>query len=214
MRYDERTWELMRDSGCKMIFMGAENASAATLKLMSKGALKPETTLEIAEKSARYGIIPEFSFVLGNPPNPEADIDENIEFIYKIKRINPASEIILYLYTPTPGGEMFKQAESLGFRYPETLDGWISPEWESFSRRRNPHTPWVNESHLKKLSNFETVLNARYPTVSDLKIRPWHRAVLKTLGSWRYRMHVYDRPHELRAFFKFISYTQPEQAGL
>ena len=214
MRYDDRTWELMRDSGCKMIFMGAENASATTLKYMSKGALTPETTLAMTEKSRKYGIIPEFSFVLGNPPNPEADIDENIEFIYKIKKLNPAAEIILYLYTPTPGGEMFKDAERLGFRYPDTLDGWVSPEWESFSRRRNPHTPWIKESHLKKLSNFETVLNARYPTVSDLKIRPWHRTVLQTLGSWRYRMKVYDRPHELRAFFKFISYTRPEQAGL
>jgi radical SAM superfamily enzyme YgiQ (UPF0313 family) len=214
MRYDDRTWELMRDSGCKMIFMGAENASATTLKHMNKGPLTPETTLAMTEKSRQYGIIPEFSFVLGNPPNPEADIDENIEFIYKIKEINPASEIILYLYTPTPGGHMFEEAERLGFRYPDTLDGWISPEWESFSRRRNPHTPWVKDSHLKKLNNFETVLNARYPTVSDLKIRPWHRKVLQTLGSWRYRMKVYDRPHELRAFFKYISYTRPEQAGL
>jgi radical SAM superfamily enzyme YgiQ (UPF0313 family) len=214
MRYDDQTWELMRDAGCKMIFMGAENASATTLKFMSKGPLLPETTLAMAEKSARYNIIPEFSFVLGNPPDPETDIDENIEFIYKIKEINPASEIILYLYTPTPGGTMFEVAEKAGFRYPETLDEWISPEWASFSRRRNPHTPWVKKSHLEKLNNFETVLNARYPTVSDLKIRPWHRRVLQSLGGWRYRMRMYDNPVELRAMFKYISYTQPEQAGL
>ncbi|HYP41352.1 MAG TPA: radical SAM protein [Chloroflexia bacterium] len=214
MRYDDHTWELMRDSGLKMIFMGAENASATTLKHMSKGPLTPETTLAMTEKSRRYGIIPEFSFVLGNPPDPEADIDENIEFIYKIKEINPASEIILYMYTPTPGGTMFEEAEQMGFKYPETLDGWISPEWASFSRRRNPKTPWVKPSHLKKLDNFETVLNARYPTVSDLKIRPWHRTILQGLGSWRYRMRVYDNPVELRAMFKFISYTQPELAGL
>jgi radical SAM superfamily enzyme YgiQ (UPF0313 family) len=214
MRYDDHTWDLMRDSGLKMIFMGAENASATTLKFMSKGPLTPEATLAMAEKSARYGIIPEFSFVLGNPPDPEADIDENIEFIYKIKRINPASEIILYLYTPTPGGHMFEEAEKAGFRYPDTLDEWIGPEWASFSRRRNPHTPWVKPAHLRKLDNFETVLNARYPTVSDLKIRPWHRKLLQTLGTWRYRLHVYDNPLELRAIFKYISYTQPEQAGL
>jgi len=214
MRYDDRTWELMRDSGLKMIFMGAENASATTLKYMSKGPLTPETTLAMTEKSARYGIIPEYSFVLGNPPDPEADIDENIEFIYKIKEINPASEIILYLYTPTPGGSMYEQAASAGFRYPDTLDEWISPEWASFSRRRNPHTPWLKQKHLDKLNNFETVLNARYPTVSDLKIRPWHRRALRALGSWRYRLRYYDNPLELRAMFKYISYTQPEQAGL
>jgi radical SAM superfamily enzyme YgiQ (UPF0313 family) len=214
MRYDDRTWELMRDSGCKMIFMGAENASATTLKFMNKGPLTPETTLAMAEKSARYGIIPEFSFVLGNPPDPEADINENIEFIYKIKRINPASEIILYLYTPTPGGAMYEEAVRQGFRYPETLDEWISPEWASFSRRRNPHTPWVKKEHITRLNNFETVLNARYPTVSDLKIKRWHRAILKALGGWRYRFRVYTNPIELRAMFKFISYTRPEQAGL
>ncbi|HET6313319.1 MAG TPA: radical SAM protein [Chloroflexia bacterium] len=214
MRYDDRTWELMRDSGCRMIFMGAENASATTLKFMSKGPLTPETTVAMAEKSRRYGIIPEFSFVLGNPPDPEADIEENIEFIYKLKQINPASEIILYLYTPTPGGAMYDEAVKMGFKYPDTVDEWLSPEWASFSRRRNPHTPWVKKEHLEKLNNFETVLNARYPTASDLKIRPWHRTVLQTLGSWRYRLRMYDNPLELRAFFKFISYTRPEQAGL
>lgn len=214
MRYDDRTWKLMRDAGCRMIFMGAENASATTLKVMNKGPLTPETTLAMAEKSRQYGIIPEYSFVLGNPPDPETDIDENIEFIYKIKRINPASEIILYLYTPTPGGHMYDEAVKLGFQYPETLDGWLSPEWASFSKRRNPHTPWIKQEHLDKLNNFETVLNARFPTASDLKIRPWHRTVLQTLGSWRYRLRVYDNPLELRAFFKFIAYTQPEQAGL
>jgi hypothetical protein len=109
---------------------------------------------------------------------------------------------------------MFHLAERAGFKYPETLDGWLSPEWASFARRRNPHTPWIKQEHLDKLNNFETVLNARFPTVSDLKIKPWHRRVLQGLGSWRYRMRVYDSPLELKTMFKYIAYTQPEQAGL
>jgi hypothetical protein len=109
---------------------------------------------------------------------------------------------------------MYEEAVRQGFRYPETLDEWISPEWASFSRRRNPHTPWVKKEHITRLNNFETVLNARYPTVSDLKIKRWHRAILKALGGWRYRFRVYTNPIELRAMFKFISYTRPEQAGL
>jgi len=194
--------------------MGAENASATTLKFMNK-VLAPETTLLMAEKARRYGIIPEFSFVLGNPPDPEADIEENIKFIYKIKKINPASEIILYLYTPTPGDDnMFAMAEKAGFKYPETLDEWVGPDWATFARRRNPHTPWLTQKHLDRLNNFETVLNARYPTVSDLKIRPWHRQVLRTLGSWRYRTGFYDVPYEIKAMLKYISYTRPEQVGL
>lgn len=214
MRYSDRTWDLMRDSGCRMIFMGAESGSATTLKAMNKGPLTPETTLEMAEKARAYGIIPEFSFVLGNPPDPEADITENIAFIRKIKQINPASEIVLYMYTPTPGGSMYEQAVEAGFRYPETLDEWISPGWLSFSRRRSPNTPWIKQEHMQLLNNFETVLSARYPTATDLKILPWHRRVLGTLGSWRYRYGIYSSPLELRAMFKYISYRRPELEGL
>ena len=145
MRYDDYTWELMRDSGCQHDLHGRRKRLGHHSQVMNKGPLTPETTLAMTEKSRRYGIIPEFSFVLGNPPDPEADIDENIEFIHKIKEINPASEIILYLYTPTPGGHMFEQAAAAGFKYPDTLDGWVSPEWASFSRRRNPHTPWIKQ---------------------------------------------------------------------
>jgi anaerobic magnesium-protoporphyrin IX monomethyl ester cyclase len=214
MRYEDRTWELMRDAGCRMIFMGAESGSATTLKSMNKGPLTPETTLEMAEKSRRYGIIPEFSFVLGNPPDPEADIVENIEFIRKIKKINSRAEIILYMYTPTPGGSMYEEALKYGFRYPETLDEWIAPDWLAFSKRRMPHTPWVKPEHMQLLNNFETVINARFPTVSDLKINDWHRQVLQTLGSWRYRFGIYGFPVELRAMFKYISYRRPEVEGL
>jgi radical SAM superfamily enzyme YgiQ (UPF0313 family) len=214
MRYDDHTWDLMRDSGCRMIFMGAESGSLTTLKSMNKGPLTPETTLAMTEKAARYNIIPEFSFVLGNPPDPEADIVENIEFIRKIKSINPRAEIILYLYTPTPGGSMYDQAVKAGFHYPETLDAWIAPDWLAFSNRRSPHTPWVKREHMDLLANFETVINARFPTVSDMKMLPWHRQVLQTLGSWRYRFGIYGFPVELRAMFKYISYRRPELEGL
>jgi len=64
------------------------------------------------------------------------------------------------------------------------------------------------------LSNFETVLSARYPTATDLKIQPWHRNVLRTLGTWRYNMGIYSNPIELRAMFKYISYRRPELEGL
>jgi len=196
-----------------MIFMGAESGSATTLKAMDK-PLKPETTLEIAKKTKAWGIIPEFSFVLGNPPDPEADIRENIEFIRTIKKINPASEIILYLYTPTPGGSMYEKAVAGGFRYPETLDEWANDEWVAFSLRHLPHTPWLRKEHITLLDDFRTVLSSRYPTVSDLKIQTWHRWMLKTLSSWRYRLGIYSSPIELRAMLKFISYRHIELEGL
>src|SRR5687768_13831243 len=109
---------------------------------------------------------------------------------------------------------MYDEAVKGGFVYPDTLDGWIGPEWASFSRRRNPQRPRLQPAHLQKLNNLEPVLNARYPPVADLKIRAWHKRVLHTLGSWRYQARVYNTALGLRAMFKLISYTSPERAGL
>lgn len=71
LKYPDRTRSLLRASGLKMVFMGAESGSDDTLRRMNKGgAASTEKTLAIAAKMAQYGIIPEFSIVLGNPPTP------------------------------------------------------------------------------------------------------------------------------------------------
>jgi hypothetical protein len=51
--------------------------------------------LAIAAKMAEYDVIPEFSFVLGSPPDPESDVRITLDFVRRLKRVNPTSEIIL-----------------------------------------------------------------------------------------------------------------------
>jgi radical SAM superfamily enzyme YgiQ (UPF0313 family) len=71
-----------------------------------------------------HGIVPEFSFVVGNPPDPEADLAHTLTFIRRIKQINPATEIILYVYSPVPmDGTFYDAAQKEGFAFPETLEG-------------------------------------------------------------------------------------------
>lgn len=62
--------------------------------------------------------------------------------------------------------------------------------------------------------NFERVLNARYPTASDIKLKPWQVATLKALGSWRYLMQFYNAPYEIRFVAnRLFKYRQPEIEG-
>ncbi len=90
LKYSDRTWRSMRDAGLKSVFLGAESASAEALRRMDKGGtLTPEKTIEIAAKMRQFGIIPEFSFMVGNPPDPEADASATLEFIRRVKKINP-----------------------------------------------------------------------------------------------------------------------------
>jgi B12 binding domain/Radical SAM superfamily len=215
LKFSNRTWSLMRDSGLRMVFMGAESSSAETLKQMDKGGtLTPEMTLEMAAKIREYRIIPEFSIVLGNPPNAEKDISDSIEFVRRIKRINPAAEIVLYTYTPVPlDGGLYEEALATGFHFPETLDEWVSDEWLAFARRHSSNLPWLEPRLMRRVRNFERVLNAYYPTTTDARLMGWWRELLKGVSAWRYNTRFYEFPLELRAMQKLVHYQRPETSG-
>ena len=215
LRYSDRTWALMRDSGLRMVFLGAESGSDETLKRMNKGGTASTAkTLEIAAKMRRYGIVPEMSFVMGNPPDPEDDALQTMRFIRRVKQVNPATEVILYLYTPVPlSGELYDQARAEGFAFPETLQGWVSDEWQDFVQRRSATMPWIHDPLRKRLQEFEWVLNARYPTSTDLGMTPLRRRVLQAAAAWRYGLGIYAHPVELRMLQRLLPYRRPETSG-
>ncbi|MCS7221665.1 MAG: radical SAM protein [Anaerolineae bacterium] len=215
LKYEDRTWAHLRESGLKMVFLGAESGSDETLRRMNKGGTaSTEKTLALAEKMRCYGIIPEFSFVLGNPPDPEADTRQTIEFIRRVKRINPQAEIILYMYTPVPlSGELYDQAKAWGFRFPETLEEWISPAWLEFSQRRSIHMPWLKDPLRKEVQDFEWVLNTYYPTATDIGMPHAWRLLLRAVSAWRYHLGFYRFPLELKALHRILPYRRPETSG-
>ncbi len=216
MSYSDATFDKLARSGVKMIFMGAESGDDETLKLMNKGGNSgTEQTLAIIERMKYYGIVPELSFVMGNPPDPVADIEKTITFIRKVKQINPATELILYMYTPTPqeGSLFLDEAVKLGFSFPQTLEEWAGDEWADKSLRRNPGTPWSADPIRRKIRDFETVINAFYPTVTDMRLAGTMRHLLQTISGWRYKLEFYQRPYELKLLQKALHYRRPETMG-
>jgi radical SAM superfamily enzyme YgiQ (UPF0313 family) len=215
MQYRESTWQRMARSGLKMVFAGAESGSDDTLAAMNKGGkASTSLTLELAARMRRHGIIPEFSFVLGTPPDPMGDVARTFEFIRRIKRVNPATEVILYTYTPVPlDGALYDRARHEGFRFPESLDEWATPEWRELSMRRGAGIPWMDGAVRRRVRNFERVINAYYPTTTDMRLTPWRRAVLKGLSAWRYALRFYEAPYELGALQRLLRYQRPETTG-
>lgn len=213
--FDDRTWRLMRDSGLKMVFLGAESGSEETLAQMDKGGrLTPDHTRELVRLMAHHGIVPELSFVVGNPPDPAADAARTMEFVREIKSINPATEIILYLYTPVPlAGTLFEEARTRGFAFPETLDEWVSRDWLDFAQRRSDTMPWLQRSVQQRILDFERVLNAYYPTTTMDSLGSLARTGLRWLSGWRYRTRFYRWPVELGLAQRIVDYQRPETSG-
>ncbi|MEO1288153.1 MAG: cobalamin-dependent protein [Chloroflexota bacterium] len=216
MSYSDETFQKLADSGLKMVFMGAEAGDDETLKLMNKGGRSGvNQTLAIVERMEQFGIVPELSFVLGTPPDPIASIESTIRFIRQVKDLNPATEIILYMYTPVAEFEspLMQEAIAEGFQFPRTLDEWASDEWAEKALRRSPGTPWSDDPIRRKVRNFETVINAFYPTVTDTRLQGAMRLLLKTISGWRYRLEFYSAPYELKILQRLIHYRRPETTG-
>ena len=219
-QYSEEDLILMKNAGCTMIFLGAETGNDEVLKQMNKGGTQTGQMIkDFAKRMGKVGIIPEMSFVLGMPGDSEEQVYKqilwDINFIKEIKEINPATEIIIYLYSPTPteGSDLYAQILKAGFKFPTTLEDWISPSWENFDLRKNPLTPWLKPYMIDTIKNFETVLNGKFPTVSDFRITGYKKSILNLVSNWRYQTGFYKYPYEIKVLHKIWKYRQPEIEG-
>jgi radical SAM superfamily enzyme YgiQ (UPF0313 family) len=213
MKYSDATLAAIRDAGCAMIFFGAESGSNKTLKEMNKD-LCAEDTLALASRIRHFGIIPEFSIIFGNPKDPEGDTRECIQFIRKLKRLNPDSEIVVEHYTPVPQrARMYGDVQDQ-FEFPVTPDEWATEPWQRFATQKDPRTPWLRPRTKQLIDNFELIVSSRWPTVQDIRLPKWGRWVLKALSAWRYRLGFYFAPRELEWLQRIIELRKPKAESL
>ena len=213
MSYSDATFEAIRRAGCAMIFFGAESGSNEILKEMNKD-LQAEDTLGLASRIRRFGIIPEFSIIFGNPKDPEGDTRHCIKFIRQLKRLNPDAEIVVEHYTPVPQRTRMYGGVEDKIQFPTTPDEWATERWQRFATQKDPQTPWLRPRTKRLIDNFELVVSSRWPTVQDIRLPHWGRLTLKALSSWRYRLGVYAAPVELRWTQRMIDLRKPKAESL
>ena len=213
LKYSDDTLHAIRRAGAKMIFFGSESGSDEVLQQMNK-KITTSQTLALAERIRKFDIVPEFSFVFGNPQDPAGDTRTNIEFIRKLKRLNPDAEIIVQHYIPTPHPDgMYGEVDGK-IEFPKTPDEWATERWYNFTVRHDPHLPWLPLDVKRRIDNFELVVNSRWPTIQDIHLPGWGRAMLRSLSSWRYALGVYDFPLELEWAQRFVALRKPRLESL
>ena len=197
LRFSAPTWETIRRSGLKMVFFGAESGSDERLKRMGKGLTIAET-LAVAEQTRAYGIIPEFSFVLGDPADPEDDINTTLGFVRKLKTVNPDAEMILQFYTPTPQRRgTYGNVDPLA-GWPDSLEEWTDPAWIGWMTHLDPPSYWLERGLKARVEDFELVLTSRFPSLNDVKTHRWGKALARVLARRRWDAERYDNPRLLR----------------
>jgi anaerobic magnesium-protoporphyrin IX monomethyl ester cyclase len=201
LRYSDKTWRRLRRSGLEMIFFGAESGSNEALKKMQKG-ITTEQVMEIAARSREHGIVPEFSFVFGDPDEPEREIETTLAFIRKLKLINPSMEMITHFYTPIPQRQNAYGGVDPTAGTPEILEEWTAPEWIGWMTFEDPNVPWLNQRLKARVEDFEMVLKSRFPSIHDRRTRRWGKTVGRLLAKEPWERGEYSNTRLLRSVMR------------
>ena len=149
------SWALVRQSRLRMAYIGAESASDVLLKSIRKGTNVGQT-LAVADLCRRQGVIPELSFMVAPPNDPEGETEKTFELIREVKRVNPQAEIIVYIYTPLPAESLpvnsrsraaaapLKDLRGNPLNFPQTPEEWTEQRWLDYSCHAD--APWVTDA--------------------------------------------------------------------
>ncbi|RUL70907.1 B12-binding domain-containing radical SAM protein [Dyella choica] len=223
LRLSESTWKLVRKSRLKMAYIGAESPNSQMLKEIRKGT-RPDQTLQVTELCRRHGVIPELSFMVAPPEDTEAETEHSFEFIRELKRVNPETEIVIYIYTPLPEsarhekdrakrpGRPLLDLHGEPIQFPQTPEEWTQKHWVDYYCHAD--APWLTDKLRQRIHDFVTVLRCRFPTVQDLRSPPWAKLSLSAMATWRYRFRRYDRPWELNLANRLVQLRMPQVTGL
>ncbi len=223
--FSPATWDLVRRSRLRMAYIGAEAASDEALRQMKKGS-RVEHTLAVARLCRENGVVPELSFVLGGPEDPEGETERTLTFIKRLKQVHPECEVVLYFYSPTPrraaptatasGGSLrLPVMDSYGKGgppLPTTPLEWTERQWIDYVCHQD--APWLTPRLRRRVRDFATVLGCRFPTVQDHATPRWGKAVLRNLARWRYRSGRYENPWELELARRWVPLRQPQSESL
>ena len=217
----EASWRLVRRSRLRMAYIGAETPNDSLLRSIRKGT-RSDQTLEVAELCRRHGVIPELSFMVAPPEDPEGETERTFDFIRQVKKVNPQAEIIVYIYTPLPAGSVpdaarlalppLHDVHGNPVQFPRTPEEWTERRWVDYACHAD--APWMSERLRKRVHDFVTVLRCRFPTVQDTRSPQWAKGALRTLAGWRYSLRRYDRPWELRASQNLIGLLDPRVSSI
>ncbi len=193
LNLSERSWALVRKSKLRMAYIGAESPSDWLLHDVRKGT-RTDQTLEAVEICRANGVIPELSFMLAPPQDPEGETERTFEFIRHIKRVHPQTENhALHLCARCrrhPGVRIPR----LSARSAPCVTLMVS-RWYFRTRQKSGHgdewvtywchtdTPWLTPRLRARIRDFTTVLGCRFPTITDVRSPSWGKATLQALAS-------------------------------
>jgi len=203
-QYNDETIDLLRESGCHLLWFGAEAATEETQNLIRKHIRRGQTDMAMARINSR-GIKAGLSYIIGYPNESKESMLETIHEAAMLKVKYPHSTAEVFPYRPIPGSAFWKPSLDGGYVPPTTFEGWgkffdykfnsywgaVPPEVQEVWWRYTYLAPW-----------FDGHSGGRGP-VSKL---------LRRSAGWRLRNKKYQAPFEFKFFDVVKRFVGPKAA--
>lgn len=169
--YKEETWELLRDSGCFSILVGAESGYEKALDRVNKHKnARVKDTEKLSRLTNKWGIRVVYSFMLGIPIELDdhqrqreefrKELAETLKFINKlIGNGEKLDRVLLFRYTLYPGNSLYDECKNYGWNEPDSLEAW------SDNTLWNAKMPWLTDEESAIIDSMSDLVKLVTPAL-------------------------------------------------
>jgi radical SAM superfamily enzyme YgiQ (UPF0313 family) len=193
VKLSDETLDLMRDSGCHMMWVGAETASAEMQAYIRKGIQQGNVDTAMRrmwERNIKIGLF----WIIGYPDETQESMRATMTLAAEMKTRYPNCTSEVLLYRPLPGTESGDHAARNGYEMPLAFETWGSMVEYKFGNKTFETLPQNIQRDYHRYTYMVTWFDGLVKGGSL-----YHR-FLKRMAGWRLRNHRYAWTFEFKVF--------------
>jgi radical SAM superfamily enzyme YgiQ (UPF0313 family) len=206
MRYKESTLDLLEESKCHLLWLGAE-AGTKEMQDRIKKKIQIDHIPAAIGKLARRNIVPGTFWIIGYPGETRESMEETLRQAAAVKYEYPIAGSEVYPFRPIPGTEDFGAAVKLGYEPPKDFAEWGDCFEYKYNSQNTPIPDDIRQTWTRY--NNTAAIYDQYVQEGPL----WMRKLLSKMAGWRLKKGSYDLPVEQKLFDLYVRATGQTQAA-
>ncbi|MCP3918195.1 MAG: B12-binding domain-containing radical SAM protein [bacterium] len=206
MRYKKETLDLLEESKCHLLWLGAE-AGSWEMQERIKKFIKIENIPTAIGELCKRNIVPGTFWIIGYPGETQESMENTLKMAAKIKYMYPIAGSDVYPFRPIPGTEDFAHAVQLGYEAPTNFEEWGNCFEYKYNSQNTPLPEAVRHS-WQRYNNTAAIYDMHVQEGPQ-----WMRRGLSKMAGWRLQRSNYTFPIEQKLFDLYVRTTGQTQPG-
>ena len=207
MRYKETTLDLLEESQCHLLWLGAETGTKEMQDRIKKHIGIDNIPVAVG-KLVKRNITPGTFWIIGYPGESEESMAATLKEAAHLKYLYPQAGSDVYPFRPIPGTADFTQAVADGYQAPTTFEEWGG----CFEYKYNSQNTPLPESIRHTWARYNNTA-----AIYDMHVQEgpmWMRKLLSRMAGRRLQAGKYTFPVEQKLFDLYVRATGQTQENL